>query len=218
MTTLSISQCIGNHNACTYHGYLNFDNSESDWINDEVNGNYIPEIDYSDFDVENYEKWLDDLPEVINEYLRPILEPVLDKYGYKILSFKFHQPKEYNFGGDEIDIKISHNGLNIKPQLLNELELYLANVRKKSCDGYMSQEPDTIEDIDIDDYAMLWAIFKKEDIIDDIHEAINDEIIPSTCRNYQELFRESLQKFARVKDPEFFERKAQEENNQVLPL
>lgn len=218
MTTLSISQAIGNHNACTYHGYLNFNESEYDWIHQEIADCELPDIDYSDFDVGNYQKWLDDMPEVINEYLRPILEPALKKYGFTIKGFSFYQPKQYNFGGDSIDIEFSHDGSKIKHLLSKEIDEYFANVRQSSSDGYMSLEPCNEDDLTTDDYGMLWAILKKEDLIDTLNSAINDDIIPDACNDYQVFFSESVEKFARERDPKFFELRAQQENNQVIPF
>lgn len=60
--------------------------------------------------------------------------------------------------------------------LIPLVEDYLQNVRKRSCDGYMSFEPRTLEEVEKDDYAFIRAMLKHEGIFDFIQENLLEAV------------------------------------------
>lgn len=93
----------------------------------------------------------------------------LEKYGIKIKGFEIWKPKYYNFEDDELLMDFETEGGDWKekyPELIPFVKDYIENVRQKSRDGYISFEPDKVEDVKMDDFAYIRAILKKEDMLE----------------------------------------------------
>lgn len=93
----------------------------------------------------------------------------LKKYGIDIKGFEIWKPKYYNFEDDELLMEFETEGGDWKekyPELIPYVKDYIENVRQKSRDGYISFEPDKVEDVKMDDFAYIRAILKKEDMLE----------------------------------------------------
>ena len=58
------------------------------------------------------------------------------------------------------------NWMEKYPELIPFVKDYIENVRQKSRDGYISFEPDKVEDVKMDDFAYIRSILKKEDMLE----------------------------------------------------
>lgn len=93
----------------------------------------------------------------------------LEKYGITIEGWEIWKPKYYNFESDELlmDFETSEGDRKEQfPELIPFVKEYIENVRQKSRDGYISFEPDKVEDVDKSDYCYIRAILKKEDMLE----------------------------------------------------
>lgn len=63
------------------------------------------------------------------------------------------------------------------------IENYLANLRKRSCDGYFSHEPDTFDKVTADDYAYIYALLLPvlPELIESMHD--NFDHVRETMQN-----------------------------------
>jgi hypothetical protein len=191
-TTLQLSKIV-NEDVCTYHGSLNFD-SEEEYV---LETREIPSDKLDDFwwSFSPMEQWKENLDYSMFEFLKPILK----KYGYTVSGFSFYQPKFYNYEGDTLDISLEFEG-NIdalKKTLKKELLDYLKNEREPSRDGYVSFEPETLEEVKADDHAILWAILKKEDLLGDENNSGEmadafEDFRESAQENYSNIFDSAL--------------------------
>jgi len=134
------------------------------------------------FDKNDVDEWLDfeGLKKDIASYFQDELEKdILEvhwitmkdfwaKYDIDYEWFHFYTPKEYNFESDSLDIKLQ---LKIDdeewkkkwmPELKEYIQRYIDDIRVDSYDWYMSFEPNKAEDCEWDDYAVIWAILRKE--------------------------------------------------------
>jgi hypothetical protein len=57
-----------------------------------------------------------------------------------------------------------------KKELQKLIEYYINNVRTASYDWYLSLEPLCFDDVEWDDYCVLWSILQKEWIMDEIEQ------------------------------------------------
>ena len=108
-----------------------------------------------------------------------LLIDTLAKYWlkYKGLSF-YKNPGAYNFAWDSVDIEYEYDD-DIKwqekyPELIDEVEYYIKEVRQWSYDWYCSFEPTDIDKVEMNDYAYIWAILHKEDMLDDLKTDIQE--------------------------------------------
>ena len=105
----------------------------------------------------------------------------LKKYWITINGYEIRKPRFYNFEDDELLINFETSDWDWRkqyPDLIPFVQEYIDNVRQKSRDGYISFEPDKIEDVEKWDYAYIRAVLKKEDMLDNnkywLEEWIND--------------------------------------------
>lgn len=134
--------------------------------------------DYEDEALSNFEN---ELILSVDNNVKPIIEPVLKKWGIRIGKFSYNRPREYNFRTDELDLQVKYELSDdkfevMKEQLRPEIEKYIDDVRQKSYDGYMSLEPDSFDEVKADDYAYLWAILQREDVFNEIRELFEEDI------------------------------------------
>ena len=121
------------------------------------------------------------------------LECMFQNYWIKYNGMKFFTPKEYNFETDTLDIMLEliDQDWSIKKYKLEEnIEYYIENILTPSRDWYMSLEPTKYEDIARDDYCVLYAILKKEWVLDLMKETLKDfvdqwycELVDDNCKD-----------------------------------
>lgn len=222
---LSLSNLV--YPICTYHGNIDFSESESDIVEQDIENGYLPEnndkgekIDYGEvwWDNNYIQRWKDKIPSIAKDCFNTILEPTLEKYGIKLLKYKFYQPKEYNFEIDSLDIEYEYEYDDLRPELVEYVKEYIETQRKESCDGYMSLEPTDIREVRQGDYAYIWAILKKENKIEQLKDIFENEFILELYSEYCAEFTGDLFKYAEEQAPEFFKRKDIEENSTPLPF
>lgn len=131
----------------------------------------IDEVNCEDWlDFDNFKKELaksiqDALEYEVEIVMKTTLKDVFKKYGMEYNGMNFYTPKAYNYENDSLDIRLEciDSDWSIEKYGLRELvEQYIENERQESYDWYMSFEPSKIEDVDWDNYAVLWAILHKE--------------------------------------------------------
>lgn len=139
------------------------------------------EIEY-DFNYnENYKQVQADT--LGNEIIKtiPNFKEILEKYWITLQGRSIRQPREYNYEDDSLDMEFEfdedEDWRQTHPELMPFVQNYIQNVRQKSRDGYISFEPDSIELVEINDYAYLYAILDKEGILDEVKRWIEDWII-----------------------------------------
>lgn len=119
------------------------------------------------------------------------LECMFKNYGIQYKGMNFYTPKAYNFESDSLDIRLEliDENWDIDKYKLRELaQEYIDTVMKRSCDWYMSFEESDVDKLVRDDYAILRAILKKEDVSWYIKQAIDwvmedlSEIVWNNCK------------------------------------
>jgi len=121
------------------------------------------------------------------------LECMLQNYGIKYNGMKFYTPNAYNFDTDSLDIMlelIDQDWSIEKYKLEENIEYYIENILTPSRDWYMSLEPTRFEDIARNDYCVLYAILKKEWVLDLMKETLKDfvgqwycELVDDNCKD-----------------------------------
>lgn len=188
--TLDLSTLVGK--ACevsTYGGWLDFTNRDFEWLECEISEGYFPDLGSGGYDNVSYE-WMKDWKKDVADMLFSNLEPFNEKlasYGVKFINAQFWSPKYYNFQSDSIDTEIEITK-DMRNELKTEIEYYIENVMQKSCDGYMSMEPDTFEEVKLDDYAYLYAVLKHADLLEDIADLFDDDFIYEAENMYFDYF------------------------------
>ena len=144
---------------------------EVDWIGmvdrDEIH------IDY-DYDAHIFD--------YINECFRDNVETdklkeVLAKYGIVFHRVDFYKHKgAYNFAWDTLDMLYEYDDTikwkNKYPELIPYVKNYIDNVRRKSCDWYVSFEPTTIEEVEQNDTTYIYAILDKEWMLEEVKQTV----------------------------------------------
>lgn len=127
--------------------------------------------------------------EIGDELAKSLDLSCLEKYGITIEWYEMRSPKYYNFEDDELLLKFDVSEWDRKtqyPDLIPYVQDYIDNVRVKSYDGYMSFEPDKLDEVDKTDYAYIYAILKKEDMLDNnkyrLESGVQD--VMENCREY----------------------------------
>lgn len=94
---------------------------------------------------------------------------------YKWLSFYKHK-WAYNFAWDTLDMEFEYDDdIDWKekyPELIEEVQYYIDNVRKKSCDWYISFEPTKVDEVYMWQTTYVWAVLHKEWLLDDIKKNV----------------------------------------------
>lgn len=196
-TTLELST-VAHEDVCTYWGALSLDGIEEAELYEVDDKQWKDKGD--DFDADVYTQWISELDFSMFDFLKPVLK----KYGFTVEKFSFFQPREYNFGGDTVDIKLDFEGdeAELKKILKKEINQYLKEERKESQPGYSSLEPATFKEVGADDYAVLWAILKKEDLLPDEYNRNDlgdafDTFRERALENYRSLYSDALYTFCK---------------------
>lgn len=118
----------------------------------------------------------------------------LAKYGLNVKWYSIWQPRYYNFEDDTFDVEFEFDeGEDWKityPDLVPYVKNYIDNVRQKSRDGYMSFEPVSISEVEMDDYAYLYAILDKEWMLEDVKQWIEEWVQTVNEYDYEFIDRE----------------------------
>lgn len=99
------------------------------------------------------------------------------KHGLDIKDSKLYSPKQYNFETDSIDLVIEVGNVDLE-RLKPAIEKYQAEIKRKTCDGYISFEPNTFKDVSVDDNgswgAIVWAILETEGLHEDVKSLVTE--------------------------------------------
>jgi hypothetical protein len=190
----SISDSI--YPVSTYEGNLDHSDNDNETIINDIQEGYLPDgINYDLMDCDYHQEYTKQLAEDFERAVRGSkkIMGAFKKYGIELKGFEFWSPREYNFQGDSIDM--SYNVVkDFRKKLKPEIQEYIDTVRKKSCDGYMSLEPSGFEEVETNDFAYLWAILKKADILDDIRDELED-MVENSYETYSNCFYNGLYKW-----------------------
>lgn len=200
--SISISDLV-KVNVCTYWGWLNiiFDDLWSMLQEDleniktednKINVEWIGMVDFDDVRIDY--QYSDDIWNYINgcfsdNVATDKLKEVLAKYGIVFDKVKFYKHKwEYNFAWDTLDMWYEYDD-NIKwqekyPELIPYVKNYIDNVRRKSCDWYVSFEPTTIDEVEQNDTTYIYAILDKEWMLDEVKKTVEDWLMECYERGY----------------------------------
>ena len=118
----------------------------------------------------------------------------LAKYGLNVKWYSIWQPRYYNFEDDTFDVEFEFNEEEdwkfTHTDLIPYVKNYIDNVRQKSRDWYISFEPDSVEEVEMSDYAYLYAILDKEWMLDDVRQWIEEWIQTVNEYDYEFIDRE----------------------------
>lgn len=204
LARISLNQLVW-VSVCTYWGwlqplfedfgeYLREDLKDIRTKDNKINVEWIGMVDFDDVDIDYW--YSDDIWNYINEWFRynvetDELKEVLAKYGIIFHSIEFYKHKwAYNYATDSLDMLYEYDD-NIKwqekyPELIPYVKNYIDNVRKESCDWYVSFEPTTIDEVEYNDTTLIYAILDKEWMLWDIEKEINQWIFDCYQNNYWE--------------------------------
>lgn len=158
----------------------------------KINVEWIGLVDFDDVRIDyDYDEHIFDY---INECFRDNVETdklkeVLAKYGIVFHRVDFYKHKwEYNFAWDTLDMKYEYDE-NIKwqekyPELIPYVKNYIDNVRRKSCDWYVSFEPTKIDEVEYNDTTLIYAILDKEWMLDEVKKSVEDWLMDCYERGY----------------------------------
>lgn len=200
--SISISDLV-KVSVCTYWGWLRdiFDDLWSTMQEDlkdiktednKINVEWIGMVDWDNVEVDyDYDEHIFDY---INECFRDNVETdklkeTLAKYSIVFHKVDFYKHKgEYNFAWDTLDMKYEYDD-TIKwqdkyPELIPYVKNYIDNVRKKSCDWYVSFEPTTIDEVEYNDVTLIYAILDKEWMLDEVRKTVEDWLMDCYERGY----------------------------------
>lgn len=205
--SISLSWLVG-VSVCTYWGwlepivenfgrYLEEDLKEITNEDNKVEVEWAGLINYDDIYIDyNYDEHLYDY---FTECFRDTIESdklkeALAKYGIIFHRVEFYKHKwEYNYATDSLDMLYEYD-YETKWQekctdLIPYVRNYIDNVRKKSCDWYVSFEPTTIDEVEMNDTAYIYAIFDKEWLFDGVKESVQDWVYKCNIEWYDDYDR-----------------------------
>ena len=197
-TTLSLSDLF--FPISTYHGNLCFDDNDKAEFDDfEKQNGKLTEKQKNDFyDSFDFEKFKKDF---IKEFKKDIFEnkkiiQAYKKYGVIFKEFSFFSPKYYNYINDSVDVEFNCKK-DCRKDLEKEINIHIKNELTKSYDGYLSLKDDTFEKTELDSYAVLWSIAKKENIIKEI-EKLFENIIEKASEIHSNNAKYQLNKYYKI--------------------
>lgn len=199
----------------TYSGYINPDSiMDMNDINEDIA--YYKE-QYPELDVDTIEEIIQDNNYAIKESQQELGDAILDvllpsgtkealeKHGIKLVKTEYYMPQCYNYGGDRLDIHLEDMDPgcgDISPNIYMAIERFL-NAAPKSCDGFISLLPSTVEECKNLDIPHIFAILYTEGILEDMVDNVEDYI-----QRAIEIIRDN----SRVN----IEKKLEEENKKAL--
>lgn len=160
----------------TYYGGLDFSEQKIEELEEEGYG----EEKIDEILTKTWEEYTKDLNEIVKETIKESKLPeVWEKYGIRFEDAEFIRPKTYNYSNDSAKIEFNYNLEEIikvvEEELKEEIKDYMKNERKRTTDGYLSNEPESYKElVDVLKgesrfnwnvfYAIFWAIEKKEEM------------------------------------------------------
>ena len=187
----------------SYHGETSFDDLEEQEFEYFTENMIIPkDFEFCLDDYSFLEKMRKDCSDLFLKTWNKEFAKVFEKYGYKAIDSQWYTLREYNFKHDSLDSKFEFIGDHEKNKktLEEELIYYMENLRKKSCDGYMSFEPSDLDDIELDDSCIFHAIVRKEKILGEVAETIRDLIQENFREIASEYYLEEVLKYLNNQD------------------
>lgn len=123
------------------------------------------------------------------------IKEILEKNGLQYEGLVYFSPRQYNFEGDSIDLRISiKNKAKVKDFIKqNETEIQKELDNNKSYDGYMALTPDFVNEIyeELDenndiDIMVLVVMFKeiREELEEEIYDIILNNVISQKIEDY----------------------------------
>lgn len=155
---------------------------DTDWTIEQVNTRDIA-IDW---------EYLDNYEDIEVDYLTwrfddDKLTKALSKYGITKIWYSIRKPQYYNFEQDSLDLEFEYTGGKWQEQykdLIPYVQQYIDEVRQPSRDWYISFEPTKVENVDKDDSAYIWAILKKENLLDELKDDLELGIEDTVCNDF----------------------------------
>lgn len=156
---------------------------EKDWKKIYVNQEDLKNVEYDrDVDFEGVKIWIAET--IWREIEKTVnLNEVFSKYWITYVWNSFYTPHYYNFDDDSYDITLDYNWDLDWRDFLEEywledlVQKYIDEVRIPSYDWYCSFEPTDLDDVSRDDYCTIRAILQKENVFEDLQQAIDDVIM-----------------------------------------
>lgn len=167
--------------------------------NYETNNNFITvetgdkteKVNIKDIDCDwEYIPWYEKLEceTLVGRFDDEKLTKALAKYWIKKIWYDIRKPQFYNFEQDSLDLEYEYEGGDWRkqyPDLIPYVQQYINEIRQPSRDGYISFEPNIVEKVDKDDSAYIWAILKKENLLDELKSDLEMWIEDVVCNDYE---------------------------------
>lgn len=166
-----------------YENKENFITVETGDKSEKVN---IDDIDYDWEYIPWYEKLECDT--LVGRFDDKKLTKALEKYWIKKIWYSIRKPQFYNFEWDSLDLEYEYTGGDWRkqyPDLIPFVQQYIDEIRQPSRDGYVSFEPTKVDDVDKDDSAYIWAILKKENLLDELKSDLEMWIDDVLCNDFE---------------------------------
>lgn len=121
------------------------------------------------------------------------IKELLAAYWMEFDEWKWYMPQYYNYEHDTLDIcyDLVDEDWSLEKYWLTELvQKYIDEVRVESYDWYCSFEPKNIDDVEWNDYCVMWAILQKEWVFNSIKDDLQE------MADYQgyEIYQEAVEK------------------------
>ena len=121
------------------------------------------------------------------------IKELLEAYWMKFNERKWYMPQYYNYEHDTLDIwyDLVDEDWSLEKYWLTELvQKYIDEVRVESYDWYCSFEPKDIDDVEWNDYCVMWSILQKEWVFDSIKDDLQE------MADYQgyEIYQEAIER------------------------
>ena len=172
---------------CSYWGNLSciLDNIR-DWLQDDIS-EYGIVIDWKHIDIPYREIYIDmyskdDFWKIIDDEIFSTLEgeipefkEILKKYWLDFQKYYISRPQYYNYRGDylEMDYDVMDWMEKIEDSLKEYIQEYIDKIMIHSHSGYISFEPEHVQDVTKYDESYIYAVLKKEWIYEKFQDAID---------------------------------------------
>ena len=133
---------------------------------------------------------------------------LLKAYWFEYKGYEWFMPKYYNYDNDSLDLcfELTDMEWSLEKYWLTELvQKYIDEVRVESYDGYCSFEPSKIEDVEWNDYCVMWAILQKEWVFDYIQSELQELIDYNGFEIYNNAVDDRHYEYREDNNPEWTE-------------
>ena len=120
------------------------------------------------------------------------IKELLAAYWMEFDEWKWYMPQYYNYEHDTFDIcyDLVDEDWSLEKYWLTELvQKYIDEVRVESYDWYCSFEPKNIDDVEWNDYCVMWAILQKEWVFD----RVKDDLQELADYNWYEFYQAAIE-------------------------